>query len=59
MAGVLERFAITETEFKDLLVNLEKAGRIIFEGMTLRQRKPKDGTTIGRGTAPWPDPQGG
>lgn len=42
----LERFSITESEFKDLLVSMAKAGEITIAGMGPRQRKPAAGTII-------------
>ena len=45
-AGALERFALTEPEFKDLLVNMRKSGELDFEGMVARQRKPAEGTFV-------------
>jgi three-Cys-motif partner protein len=48
MPGVLERFSVTETEFKDLLVAAQKLGQITFTGMTAGQRRPRKGTIIRR-----------
>jgi three-Cys-motif partner protein len=48
MPGVLERFSVTETEFKDLLVAAQKLGQITFTGMTAGQRRPREGTIIRR-----------
>ena len=44
-AGALERFALTEPEFKDLLVNMQKNGELSFEGMGAR-RKPAEGVFV-------------
>lgn len=46
LAGVLERFPVTETELKDLLVAMQGGGDVVFSGMAPRQRKPSDGVTI-------------
>jgi three-Cys-motif partner protein len=46
LTGVLERFAVTETELKDRLVLMEHAGQVAFRGMRPRQRKPDSGVTI-------------
>jgi three-Cys-motif partner protein len=45
-AAALERFAVTEPEFKDLLVNMQRGGELDFEGMTARQRKPAVGIFV-------------
>lgn len=45
-ADALERFSMTEPEFKDLLVALNKRGEINLTGMRPRQRKPAEGTII-------------
>lgn len=45
-ASVLERFSVTESEFKDLLVAMSKRGEITLSGMGPRQRKPAEGTFI-------------
>lgn len=44
--SALERFSVTESEFKDVLVEFQQRGIIIFEGMGLKQRKPNKGITI-------------
>lgn len=44
--AALERYSVTETEFKDLLVSLQQRGFLAFEGMTQRQRKPSKGVRI-------------
>lgn len=44
--AALERFSVTESEFKDVLVGLHKSGFLAFEGMTQRQRKPSSGVRI-------------
>jgi three-Cys-motif partner protein len=46
--GALERFSLTESEFKDLIVDLQKRGEVNLTGMAARQRKPSEGTTIHR-----------
>jgi hypothetical protein len=40
MRGTLERFAITQPELRDLLVQLACAGKLKLEGMGPKQRKP-------------------
>lgn len=45
-ADALERFSITEPEFKDLLVTMHKCGEVSLAGMRPRQRKPDEGTII-------------
>lgn len=51
-AKVLERFSVTEPEFKDLLVALQRRGELSLAGMGPRQRKPSEGTIVSRrGTA--------
>jgi three-Cys-motif partner protein len=45
-ANALERFSMTEPEFKDLLVALNKQGQINLSGMGPRQRKPAEGTIV-------------
>jgi len=42
----LERFSVTESEFKDVLVDLQQRGLVSFLGMTPRQRKPSKGVKI-------------
>lgn len=49
LAGVLERFSLTETELKDLLVVMRDQGQVILNGMGARQRKPANGVTISPG----------
>jgi hypothetical protein len=39
-------FSITESELKDLLVDIQKSGKVSFGGMRARQRKPDYGVTI-------------
>lgn len=46
LAGVLERFSVTETELKDLLVIMRDQGQVTLSGMGPRQRKPADGVVI-------------
>ena len=46
--AALERFSVTEPEFKDILVNLHQSGFLAFEGMKQRQRKPSSGVKIAR-----------
>jgi hypothetical protein len=46
LENTLERFAVTEPEFKDLLVDMQRHAEIKFEGMAPRQRKPGAGTTV-------------
>jgi len=45
-ADTLERFSVTETELKDLLVIMRNQGRVALDGMKPRQRKPADGVII-------------
>ena len=45
-ADMLERYSVTETELKDLLVGMKNRGQATFNGMSPRQRKPGDGGTI-------------
>jgi len=42
----LERFSVTETEFKDMLVSLKRNGELDFIGLGPRQWKPKKGVRI-------------
>ena len=42
----LERYSVTESEFKDILVSLETRGLIAFKGMGPKQRKPDKGVKI-------------
>jgi hypothetical protein len=51
LVGVLERFSVTETELKDLLVEMQRRGEISFLGMRPRQRKPAVGVNIELGPA--------
>lgn len=44
--AALERYSVTEPEFKDILVDLRNSGIIKFEGMSQRQRKPSKGVLI-------------
>lgn len=46
MPLALEKYSITESEFKDILVQLKVLGRILFEGMKSRQRKPDRGVKL-------------
>ena len=46
LVGVLERFSVTETELKDLLVIMRDRGQVALDGMAPRQRKPADGVII-------------
>ncbi len=46
MPATLERFAMTEPEFKDVLIALQQAGSIMLTGMGAKQRKPDRGVTI-------------
>lgn len=46
LASVLERYSVTESEFKDVLVNFAKRGEIDLLGMQARQRKPDESTRI-------------
>jgi hypothetical protein len=46
LAAVLERYSVTESELKDILVNLAKRGEIDLLGMRARQRKPDDSIRI-------------
>ena len=46
-----ERFSVLLPEIKDLLVDMERAGTISFEGLTGRQWKPRKGVIL-RATAP-------
>jgi len=46
MANVLERFSVTESELKDLLVIMRNDKQVDFNGMRPRQQKPSDGVTI-------------
>lgn len=49
-AGVLERFSVTDSELKDLLVIMRDRGQVTLSGMRPRQRKPGDGVRILLGT---------
>ena len=42
----LERYSVTETEFKDALVNMKKGGQLDFIGLAPGQWKPKKGVQI-------------
>ena len=42
----MERYSITEPEFKDLLVLARNAGHIEFANMPPKARKPRRGVTI-------------
>lgn len=44
--AALERFSVTEPEFKDVLVKLKQSGFLAFEGMSQKQRKPSSGVKI-------------
>ncbi len=44
--GALERYAVTEPEFKDALVSMRNDGEVRFDGMSTNQRKPAEGTFI-------------
>jgi three-Cys-motif partner protein len=46
LAAVLERYSVTESELKYILVNLAKRGEIDLLGMRARQRKPDDSIRI-------------
>ena len=46
MQAALERYSITETEFKDQLVAANREGQITFEGMPARAFKPSKGVMI-------------
>lgn len=46
MGAALERFSVTEVEFKDILGELKDSGELRFVGMGPRQKRPSDGVSI-------------
>lgn len=46
VAAALERFSVTEVEFKDILGGLREGGEVEYVGMGPRQKRPNEGVTI-------------
>lgn len=46
LTAALQRYSVTETEFKDILVDLKKRGLVDFVGLAPSQWKPKKGICI-------------